>query len=473
MAGQGLTIARYIQAKGGLGPLQAAKVGLQVVDHICATEDYSLVHPGRIWIGEDRKIRVEDSAPSKRSLISQYPDYVAPELVQGKSETLKTCLYSFGCTLFELTTGQPPFLAAEAQEVLRAHLKSPVPDVADLASQTPPRLSRLIAVLLAKDPAKRPSQFETLRKLLHQIIASDARSHVSTTPKTRAGTSDPRRASNAPKTAKATAAAAPRVASTPVAPAAEPQGASGGARSRPRTGVARRRVSAGRKTASSKTFTLLGLMIGIVVGLFLGFRSLEAHKKSSEEGGEKAQLSIGREQKRRTSAVANEEKERRVAVNRLLGEVGKKVDPALRVKLIAQRMNDAKYAAAENAHLLAEAFSQAWLEQEEPPGRVTKTENRGSEAYTRIRTDAFDLLRDDKWGDALNRMGEAYELIDPYPTEEVDRFIEKLSERLTERWSRDEQEILELLARSERKRVLERLQEVKVYGDDCMITRAG
>jgi tetratricopeptide (TPR) repeat protein len=95
------------------------------------------------------------------------PAYMAPEQVAGDPAVdHRVDLYALGCTGYELLTGQAPFANRTPQQVLAAHLSQAVPSAAVLRPDTPPALAALIARLMEKDPARRPTNAtEVLRAL--------------------------------------------------------------------------------------------------------------------------------------------------------------------------------------------------------------------------------------------------------------------------------------------------------------------
>lgn len=77
--------------------------------------------------------------------------YMAPELWQMKSPTVKTDLYALGCIGYQLLKGQVPF-AGDRDALRTAHLTQTAPD----APTANTALRNLVARLLAKDPGERP-----------------------------------------------------------------------------------------------------------------------------------------------------------------------------------------------------------------------------------------------------------------------------------------------------------------------------
>jgi WD40 repeat protein/Leucine-rich repeat (LRR) protein len=84
------------------------------------------------------------------------PDYIAPEQAEdARQADIRADIYSLGCTLYFLLTGQPPFPKGTFLQKVKAHQTQPVPNVTDLRADVPVELAQIVARLLAKDPAER------------------------------------------------------------------------------------------------------------------------------------------------------------------------------------------------------------------------------------------------------------------------------------------------------------------------------
>jgi serine/threonine protein kinase len=98
------------------------------------------------------------------------PLYMSPEQYNGKLVTAASDIYSLGCLLFELLTGDPPFLGLG--DTLRArHLQDPAPSARAKRTDVPYTLDQLITSMLAKDPAGRPAADDVYAALLPVITA--------------------------------------------------------------------------------------------------------------------------------------------------------------------------------------------------------------------------------------------------------------------------------------------------------------
>jgi hypothetical protein len=84
------------------------------------------------------------------------PLYMSPEQTMGVDVDGRSDLYSFGCVLYELLAGRPPFVAELPIAVMRMHLEErPVP-IRNVRSDLPHGLPELVDRLLEKERDARP-----------------------------------------------------------------------------------------------------------------------------------------------------------------------------------------------------------------------------------------------------------------------------------------------------------------------------
>jgi serine/threonine protein kinase/Tfp pilus assembly protein PilF len=102
------------------------------------------------------------------------PHYISPEIADGQAATVdgRSDLYSLGCVLFELLTGQTPFAGNTFMALLVAHVTGPIPSAAALRKDLPSSVDRLLLSLMAKRPEDRPATSAAVLDRLRKASAA-------------------------------------------------------------------------------------------------------------------------------------------------------------------------------------------------------------------------------------------------------------------------------------------------------------
>ena len=101
--------------------------------------------------------------------------YMSPEQVLGGEITFKSDLYSLGAMLYEMVTGQPPFLGNDIATITSQHINIPPRLPTQLRPDIPSALEAIIMQLLEKDPEYRPESSITIYNTLESIELGDTR----------------------------------------------------------------------------------------------------------------------------------------------------------------------------------------------------------------------------------------------------------------------------------------------------------
>lgn len=142
---------------------EVCRVGAALCDALEAVHALGLIHrdvkPANVLLDRRGAPRLADFGVVKDT---EEPDhtalgaivgttgYASPEQLRGEEIDHRADLYSLGCTLYFLLTGERPYPSRERKEVLRCHLAAPIPHPSALDPQVPPALESAIMRLLAK-----------------------------------------------------------------------------------------------------------------------------------------------------------------------------------------------------------------------------------------------------------------------------------------------------------------------------------
>lgn len=102
-----------------------------------------------------REDRTDDARLSRTGAVMGTPHYMAPELCTGQAVDARTDVYSLGCVLYFVLTGQPTFRGDSWMEVMMMHTSEPPVPPSRLNPEVPPDLETVVLRCLEKDPARR------------------------------------------------------------------------------------------------------------------------------------------------------------------------------------------------------------------------------------------------------------------------------------------------------------------------------
>jgi serine/threonine protein kinase/lipopolysaccharide biosynthesis regulator YciM len=176
------------------GPLEideAVEVTLQVAEGLKEAHDKGITHrdikPANIMLTEKGQAKIMDfglaklewgAELTKTATILGTVAYMSPEQARGEKVDLRTDIWSLGCVLYEMLTGQRPFKSNQDQAVIYAILNESPQPLTDLRKELPQELVHTVNKCLEKDPLKRcqkaseiVADLSSLRKKLKSELA--------------------------------------------------------------------------------------------------------------------------------------------------------------------------------------------------------------------------------------------------------------------------------------------------------------
>ncbi len=175
--------------KKGLNPAQFFPWAIQIADGLAAAHQAGMVHrdlkPGNVMITDRKTAKLVDfglakavhtledgsdgESMTKKGMVMGTCAYMAPEQAEGKRVDSRADIFSLGCVLYEMATGQQAFTGGSQISTLASVIRSEPKPIRGLAPATPKGLEQLVAGCLRKDPSDRWQSALDVRLMLEQL----------------------------------------------------------------------------------------------------------------------------------------------------------------------------------------------------------------------------------------------------------------------------------------------------------------
>jgi tRNA A-37 threonylcarbamoyl transferase component Bud32/pimeloyl-ACP methyl ester carboxylesterase len=170
---------------------RALDLAAQIAEGLSAAHGKGIVHrdlkPENVFVGSDGHVKVLDFGVAKLmhaeasddpsatitmtepGLVLGTSAYMAPEQASGAHVDARADLFALGIVLFEMLTGQRPFVGVTPLAMMHAILRDEPKPLAALLPDAPPELARIIRRSLAKDPDRRIQTAKDVRNDLQDL----------------------------------------------------------------------------------------------------------------------------------------------------------------------------------------------------------------------------------------------------------------------------------------------------------------
>ncbi len=102
----------------------------------------------------------------KAKNIAGTKSYMSPEQIRGRPLDQRSDVYSFGCVLYELVTGKPPYTGVSSNDLLNKHISAPIPSPLVLNDNVTNEFATIIKTAMAKRPEQRYESMWDLLKIV-------------------------------------------------------------------------------------------------------------------------------------------------------------------------------------------------------------------------------------------------------------------------------------------------------------------
>ncbi len=181
---RGESLDAWLKRGQPLTPFQVVRMGAEMAKGLAAAHDRGVIHrdikPANIWLeapggrvklldfGLAKPCETESPLTGQGELLGT-PGYMAPEQLRGEAVDGRCDLFSLGCVLYQLCTGELAFPGGSAVALIGAVLHREPPAPREVKAEVPAALSALVMQLLEKDAARRPESAKEVVERLQAI----------------------------------------------------------------------------------------------------------------------------------------------------------------------------------------------------------------------------------------------------------------------------------------------------------------
>jgi tetratricopeptide (TPR) repeat protein len=177
--------ASALAKEGRIDLERVLDIAIQISLALTLAEENNILHrdikPANILFTEKGEAKLADlglakNYDSQESCITQTgiacgtPLYFSPEQAKGSQNMdIRSDIYSFGITLYHLTSGVPPFMGESAYVIFQKHVNEELPPFKDIDPPIPDTLFNLVRKMTAKKPEDRFSSAQELLDALMEL----------------------------------------------------------------------------------------------------------------------------------------------------------------------------------------------------------------------------------------------------------------------------------------------------------------
>ncbi|MCV7169008.1 Stk1 family PASTA domain-containing Ser/Thr kinase [Mycobacterium manitobense] len=166
----GVTLRDYVRTHGAMRQRQAIEVIADACQALNFSHQRGIIHrdvkPANIMIGTAGSVKVVDFGIAKAIADSDVgvtqtgavigtAQYLSPEQARGVRVDARADVYSLGCVLYEIATGEPPFVGDSPVAVAYQHVQVEPVKPSVLNSEITPDLDAVVLKAMAKNPDNR------------------------------------------------------------------------------------------------------------------------------------------------------------------------------------------------------------------------------------------------------------------------------------------------------------------------------
>ena len=184
---EGVTLRDIVHTEGPMEPQRAIEVIADACQALNFSHQHGIIHrdvkPANIMISKAGAVKVMDfgiaraladaSNVTQTAAVIGTAQYLSPEQARGEKVDARSDVYSLGCVLYEMLTGEPPFVGDSPVAVAYQHVREdPVPP-SQRHEGISPELDAVVLKALAKNPDNRYQTAAEMRADLVKVHSGE------------------------------------------------------------------------------------------------------------------------------------------------------------------------------------------------------------------------------------------------------------------------------------------------------------
>jgi serine/threonine protein kinase len=185
----GVTLRDIVHTDGPIEPKRAIEIIADACQALNFSHQHGTIHrdvkPANIMISKSGAVKVMDfgiakaladagNSVTQTAAVIGTAQYLSPEQARGETVDARSDVYSLGCVLYEILTGEPPFVGDSPVAVAYQHVREDAMPPSTRHSGISPELDAVVLKALTKNPENRYQSAAEMRTDLIRVHSGEA-----------------------------------------------------------------------------------------------------------------------------------------------------------------------------------------------------------------------------------------------------------------------------------------------------------
>ncbi|GAS96562.1 transmembrane serine/threonine-protein kinase B pknB [Mycolicibacterium canariasense] len=185
----GVTLRDIVHTEGPMEPKRAIEIIADACQALNFSHQHGIIHrdvkPANIMISNSGAVKVMDfgiaraladtgNSVTQTAAVIGTAQYLSPEQARGEPVDARSDVYSLGCVLYEILTGEPPFVGDSPVAVAYQHVREDADPPSKRHAGISPELDAVVLKALTKNPENRYQSAAEMRADLIRVHSGES-----------------------------------------------------------------------------------------------------------------------------------------------------------------------------------------------------------------------------------------------------------------------------------------------------------